>query len=477
MQITLTVTDGPHQGKVFTFSGHDTFLVGRSKHVHFQLRAIDKWFSRIHFMVEVNPPLCRLMDMGSRNGTRVNDAVVVNADLKDGDVIKAGHTVMRVAIQDSPAPAADLAAPFPLLLRPVQPPPLPPARAQRPVAPALPPPLPPIPKAVPPTLPAQGDRRIDAQCVVCALPVLSVPRQAAPSDNSPGPWPLCLSCRTAIMGQPQPIPGYLLIRTLGEGGMGIVHLALRKEDGHLAAVKTIRPAVRGTDVQIERFLREARILEQLQHPNIVALREIGKAGETLFFAMDYVAGSDAAQLLKRTGPLSIKHAVELVVQLLAALAYAHAKGFVHRDIKPRNLLLCQETDRPIVRLADFGLARVYQASEISGITMLGTVGGTLPFMAPEQITHFRDSKPFVDQYAAGSTLYNLLTDKFPFDFPRDPNKQFLMIMQEQPIPILQRRRDLPRQLAESIHRSLAKKPTERFASATVMRQALLKFCQ
>src|SRR5262245_40432269 len=107
MRVTLTVLAGPHQGRVFTFSGHDTFLVGRSKHAHFQLPDDDPYLSRIHFMVEVNPPQCRLVDMGSRNRTRVNGQEADKVDLKSGDVIRAGRTILKVAMEDSEERSAD----------------------------------------------------------------------------------------------------------------------------------------------------------------------------------------------------------------------------------------------------------------------------------------------------------------------------------------------------------------------------------
>jgi serine/threonine-protein kinase len=116
MRIILTVVAGPHQGLEFAFDQHDTFLVGRSRHAHFQLPSKDKYFSRIHFMMELNPPQCRLIDMGSHNGTYVNGASVLAADLKDGDQIRAGHTILRVQMQrvsDEPPtqfPAAPAAA-------------------------------------------------------------------------------------------------------------------------------------------------------------------------------------------------------------------------------------------------------------------------------------------------------------------------------------------------------------------------------
>ena len=123
MRVTLTVISGPHEGQVFTFAGHDTFLVGRSKRAHFRLPAKDRFFSRIHFLIEVNPPCCRLMDMGSRNGTYVNGERVEMIDLKEGDQIKGGRTVLRVAVTaegtdqvpalQPPAAAPAAAAPAP----------------------------------------------------------------------------------------------------------------------------------------------------------------------------------------------------------------------------------------------------------------------------------------------------------------------------------------------------------------------------
>src|SRR5438270_6561043 len=104
MRITLQVTEGPHQGQVFSFDEHSTFIVGRSKRANLRLSPRDKYFSRIHFLVEVNPPHCRVMDLGSRNGTHVNGQRVQTRDLQDGDLIKAGHTVFRVRFTEDHPP-------------------------------------------------------------------------------------------------------------------------------------------------------------------------------------------------------------------------------------------------------------------------------------------------------------------------------------------------------------------------------------
>jgi serine/threonine-protein kinase len=290
--------------------------------------------------------------------------------------------------------------------------------------------------------------------------------------------PVCPPCRAKIREQNQSIAGYQIVRELGRGGMGVVYLALREADGAVVALKTILPANAGTKLQIERFLREARILGQLDHPHIVPFREMGRSGDMLYFAMDYVPGSDVAALQKKVGgPLPIPRAVDLTCQMLSALEYAHAKGFVHRDIKPANMLVEQKEGKDVVRVTDFGLARTYQTSPLSGLTMQGFVGGTMAFAAPEQITNFRDAKPPVDQYAAGATLYTLLTGKFVFDLPRHFEQQILMILQDEPVPIRKRRAEVPAGLAAVVHRSLAKDPKARFSHVGAVRSALASFAR
>jgi serine/threonine-protein kinase len=178
--------------------------------------------------------------------------------------------------------------------------------------------------------------------------------------------------------------------------------------------------------------------------------------------------------------MSVKRAVLIVSQLLEALEYAHASGFVHRDIKPANLMVTGLAESERVKVADFGLARLYQSSKLSGLTMTNHIGGTMQFMPPEQITNYRNVSPAADQYSSAATLYYLLTGQFIFDFrrglgPNDLAKQFLKILHDPPVPIHKRRRDIPDQLDFILQRALAKEPQDRFPDVRELKRSLREY--
>ncbi len=406
MKVTLTVTDGPHAGREFAFAGRDSFLVGRSKDAHFQLSYDDPYFSRRHFVVEVNPPRCRLLDLKSRNGVSVNGSRASVCELRHGDEVRAGHTLFRVAVS---APDPDSVPTLDL-----------------PAAPA---------------------------------PDATVAHSAAPPPEAAGGG----------------VPGYRLGVELGRGGMGVVYRAVREADGVPAAVKLITPSPGAGGRAVERFLREARILCQLRHPHVVRFLEAGEAGDKLLIAMELVAGTDAARLSAARGPLPVATAVRIVCQALAGLAHAHAAGYVHRDVKPHNVLLGGPKGARTAKVADFGLARAFEASRLSGLTLNGEVGGTPAFMAPEQVTHFRGVTPAADQYAAAATLYYLLAGRNAFDLPRDVGAALVMILTDPPVPLRDRRPELPAGLAAVVHKAMARDPADRYPDATACRAALAPF--
>jgi serine/threonine-protein kinase len=438
MRVRLQVTEGPHAGRAFTFEGHSTFLVGRSRQAHFRLASRDQYFSRYHFLLEVNPPQCHLVDLQSRNGTYVNGQKVAEADLRDGDQIRAGHTVLRVAVEASPAgPTAPAPAglPGPVMVAP----------------------------------PAAGSGEPSASGATC-------PGCGGPTEGRPAAVPaLCPACRGSAPASPQAIPGYQFLRELGCGRMGVVWLAVHQPSGALAAVKTFRPDA-ASPREVENFLREGRILGTLNHPHIVAFGGMGEAEGRLYFVMEYVPGGDDLGLLRRHGPLPVGRAVALACQLLEALEYLHGRGVVHHNVKPQNLLVKQQAGGAAVKLAGFGLARASQAPPVTGLALTGRAAGTPAYMPPEQIRDFRSAGPAADQYAAAAVLYRLLTDRLLFDLKGQAVQElFARILGAAPVPLASRRPDVPAGLAEAVHRALAKDPAGRFADAAAFREALDPF--
>ncbi len=443
MKVLLTVIEGPQVGTVFEFDQHDTFIVGRAKAAQFRLSEDDNFFSRNHFLVEVNPPLCRVMDLSSTNGTRVNGKKIQTADLQHGDIIRGGKTKLRVSIgahdtQQQPAEQVSDATIVPLN-RP---------RTKEDLKLAI---KDVTPERFKPEV-KPGESQLPAD-------------RADPDSDNPGNG-------SASASLPN-FPGYKTLRTIGRGGMGVVYEAESSVDGPRVAIKVVLPDSTATEKDISRFLREAKILKDLDHPNIVRFRELNQSGGSLFIVMDFVAGKNAEQVIKASRkPLPVSLSIKWVMQLLDALHYAHERGYIHRDVKPTNILVDLKSQTDTVYLADFGLSRAYQSSKLSGLTMTGEIGGSTPFMPPEQITNYRNVEPFADQYSAGATLYYLLTGKHVYDIPREIPKQLLMILQDPIVPILSRRSDLPPLLVEIIERSLARNPSARFPSAAVFRDAL-----
>ena len=442
MALTLRVLTGPAAGRSHQLTAPGTVLVGRSSRCGLILpsgEAGDLRVSHAHALVEYNPPVCRVYDVASRNGTRVNGTVVTTSELKAGDVLTVGATRISVELPTAEQDTAvyhrpdedDVFA----------------AATVRPGPPVL---------ATSPT-----PRR--AVCAAC--------RRTPP----PGRAALCGACESAAGSLDQSAPGYRLVREVGRGGMGVVYLAVRETDSRRVAVKTVLTPHAVHTTQLAKFLRETAILRQLRHPHVVRYRGGGMTGDGAFLALDYVHGLDLRKVLKRWGPLAVPNAVRAVRHALAGLAHAHARGFVHRDLKPSNLMLEVRRGRQTVKLTDFGLARAYHASQLSGLTLAGEVGGTPAFLPPEQILNFREAEPAADQYAVGATLYTLLTDRYAYDMAGPAATVLARILDEDPIPLLDRRPDLPRPLARIVHRAMAHAPADRFRDVGEFAAALEPF--
>ena len=301
MQVTLTVISGPHQGRDFSFEEHSSFIAGRSKKAQFRLPQKDEFFSRIHFLVELNPPLCRILDLGSRNGTLVNGRPIKTAELKESDLIEAGETVIRVAIIRSPEEiAAEIAS-------------TPGDRAHQSGPDIL---------SGDETLVLQHMRRANRRKgnpqQPVAASVLSPPHDPYADTDLHSPAALSLSAREhlpanfreLIAQREQPIDGYLIVDELGRGGMGVVYRAICEADQSVVALRTVLPAATVTETEFEKFRREAMILGSLDHPHIVRFRDVGESGGMVYFSMDYVPGIDGQKLLRQhDGPWSARWAL------------------------------------------------------------------------------------------------------------------------------------------------------------------------
>lgn len=196
---------------------------------------------------------------------------------------------------------------------------------------------------------------------------------------------------------------------LGTGAMGVVYRAISETTGRPAAVKVISGELAQKSKSYERFRREAEILKQFRHPNIVRFLAVGRYQGTSYFAMEYVEGETLEQMLRSRGPRPWREIVELAIQTCEALHYAHEHGVVHRDLKPSNLMVTVDGQ---IKLTDFGIAKDLDAT---ALTATGRTLGTAAYMAPEQIRGTPEVSHKTDLYALGVVLYQMLTGRAPFE--------------------------------------------------------------
>lgn len=440
MRVILDVVQGPLKGRQFLLERPDSFIVGRSRFVHCPMPE-DMALSRDHFMIEFNPPTCELRDLGSTNGTFVNNRRVDRVRLASQDMIAAGQSVFRVVLEAAEVLSSSEGTSSP-------------ARK---------------------TLPGVGPIRC-AGCGASAPPSLTIAGPAGAAANEPVEW-WCASCRSEAASLPQPVPYYTCLRELGRGAMGVVYQARHNLTGQMVALKLIMPETATTRSAIDRFQREMSVISQIRHPNIVECYEQGMTRGQFWFAMEYVAGTNLEALAKaEPGRYPVNQACRLTCQILKGLEEAHKLGFVHRDIKPENVLIAQTAEGLAVKISDFGLAKSFRGVGLSGLTFSGEMRGTVPFMPPEQMLDFKTVTPLADLYATAATLYYMLTCKYVYDEAAGGGDLIRMLLEEQPIPVRQRRPDVPQGLADVIQKCLARDPKERYPDAASMRNALKPFC-
>src|ERR1700722_14237889 len=270
-------------------------------------------------------------------------------------------------------------------------------------------------------------------------------------------------------------PDYEIVRELGRGGMGVVYLVRNKLMGRLEVLKVVgghlveRPGVR------DRFLREVQSAAKLQHKNIVAAYSAMRLGESIVLAMEYVDGEDLAKMVKSRGPLPVVHACYFIHQAALGLQHAHERGMVHRDIKPANLIFAVEGKKGVVKVLDFGLAKLTsEGHPDSGLTREAQMLGTPDFIAPEQIRDAQSADIRADIYSLGCTLYYILTGGPPFrgDHLWDLYQAHFS-MEAGPLNLV--RPEVPVELAAVVAKMMAKEPGRRFQTPGELAQALAPF--
>jgi pSer/pThr/pTyr-binding forkhead associated (FHA) protein len=422
-RVRLEIVDGPLKGKKFEFAEHDTFIFGRAPDCHAHLPD-DTNVSRHHFILEVNPPLARLRDLGSLNATHVNNRKCGGrnkgetpeegakrkypaVDLNHGDRIRVGDTVMAVTIEHAKV---------------------------------------------------QPDESAQVREELARLIFeVNTPKQ-----------------KKAERFIEQQIGGYIVEKELGRGGFGAAYLARRIKDNRRIALKVMLSQVAVDKSNLEQFLREIRNVSSLKHPNIVQIFDFGSTEGIFYFAMEWCEGGGVDRLMaQHNGKLPLKWAEPIILQSLEALAHAHEKGFVHRDLKPSNILLSFVQNNVVAKLSDFGLAKSFEKAGLSGLTLTGSYAGTPYFIPREQIINFKYVKPVSDVWSMGATIYNILTGAFPYPFSneRDPID---VILNDNIVPTRERDKSLPAALADMLDKALSKETKDRYQNAGEMLTAVQK---
>jgi CHASE2 domain-containing sensor protein/tRNA A-37 threonylcarbamoyl transferase component Bud32 len=263
------------------------------------------------------------------------------------------------------------------------------------------------------------------------------------------------------------IGGYRVEELLGRGGMGVVYRATQLELERRVALKVIVPELAHDVLFRTRFKREALAAASVDHPNVVPVYEAGEDGGLLFLAMRLVEGTNLRRILQRDGRVSPADAGRVLAQVAGALAAAHRKGLVHRDVKPANVLIDSRHDGRAY-LTDFGVTRRVDAQ--TAMTETGMFVGTIDYTAPEQL-HGDHIDARADIYALGCVLYEVLTGRVPFERETDVAKMFAHV--SAPVPSAHTLRpELPEEIDEVIRRAMAKDPQQRYGSADEFTQAM-----
>ncbi|HMI48043.1 MAG TPA: serine/threonine-protein kinase, partial [Gemmatimonadaceae bacterium] len=262
---------------------------------------------------------------------------------------------------------------------------------------------------------------------------------------------------------------YELESEVGRGGMGIVYCARDRRLKREIAIKVLPPELSFRADIRQRFLREAETAAQLNHPNIVPIYTVEEKDNLVYFVMAYIKGDNLGQRLQQHGPIAPVEVRRILREVADALSYAHNRNVIHRDIKPDNIIIDEETGRAMV--TDFGIARALTDSGDSRLTATGMAIGTPAYMSPEQSAGDSAIDGRSDLYSLGVVGYQMLCGQPPFVANNTPS-MLVKHLSERPIPVDERWPDLPQDLSRAVMMCLEKDPADRFPNAAAFAVAL-----
>lgn len=494
MNVKLKVLSGPIEQSEYVFDEPGGFTFGRAPDCTCRMPESDNTSSRNHFLLEITPPNLMLKDLGSLNGTYVNDAKHggrsedVNPEdadispavaLRDGDKIQAGQCVLKVMVH-APAVCVDCAREIP--------------SEERKAA-----------EFVGGTYlcnvcrnkEEKAKKRKHAGAKSVKRPALAEIKmdmaQREKAEHDPGA--VIEELMKLLAGakeeeKPPAIKGYREMTLIGKGGFGAVYSAIRAGDGTKVALKTMLQTRKPPKRQMLMFEREMEIAKQLRHLNIVHCGEASVWNDLHFIEMEHM-DSDLYSLMKKNGGwLSLREAASIMLDSLEGLAYAHkakltvtlkkgpksVRGVVHRDLKPQNILLSGKPGQWTAKVTDFGLAKAFSEAGFTkgSVTAgLGDFCGSPAYVAPEHVVNYRHVKPVTDVFEIAATFYHMLTGHLVWPMRRGEDA-LKAALQASIKPIEKLNPEIPKTVAAVFGKALDRDQDERYPDGAAFLKAMKK---